>query len=347
MTKTILPIALLVAFAASGSALADSRMPAAPSADEAPLSSPYYPRACLDYPLPDTPVGIVDRHDFKLLVTNGIQETYEDAEIIVWRQPCSPAYSAQDGWQPRGALLLRIERADVPTANSRAVTPFPSRKTGGAFVPLRLAAEPNTLFGDNAAYFMSTDTTYVLEEFRQPPSLTDMNGKLDLVITDVRNRHMVELTVAAFEPTAEHYPELFEPTPITGLLNGIFMDPAHSGEGLNVQVLRFGDTRIVDVAWFTYGANGNPFWIGGAEAIDAGDNSVTITMFRTAGGGFAGDFGADVERTEWGTLSLHFDNCNQVTFDYAANDDLADGVPAGSGTRTWQRLANIDQLPCS
>lgn len=347
MFKSILSLTLAAGLAGTGVAAATGN-DVRPLADEDTVSAPYYPASCLSYPLPDGPGDYPhERKPAKLLAQGqGIPAHYEDGHIVVWRQPCNPAF-VDGAWQPRSALLLRVERSDSARENTVAASPVVRRKMGGAFVYLRLPVEPNTLFGDMSGTTMSTDHTYVIEEMRQPSNLTDINGALELVISDIYGSNVVEFDVAAFQPTAADYPELFEPMRITGLLNGIFMDPAHSGEGLNIQVLRAGETRIVDVAWFTYSDDGQPFWIGGSQAIDDGDNSVEITLFHTTGGGFAGDFGNDVQRTPWGSLTLEFDNCNQVSFDYEANADLPAHVPAGSGSRTWQRLTHIDELHCS
>lgn len=347
MFKSILSLTLAVGLTGTGVAAAMGS-DATPLADEGAVSTPYYPASCLTYPLPDGPGDYPhERKPAKLLAQGQSMPThYEDGHIVIWRQPCNPAFV--DGqWQPRSALLLRVERSDEAAEKSVAASPVVRRKAGGALVYLRLPAEPNTLFGDMSGTTLSSDHSYVIEEMRQPSSPTDMNGALELVVSDIYGSNVVEFDVATFQPTAGDYPELFEPMPITGLLNGIFMDPAHSGEGLNIQVLRVGDTRIVDVAWFTYSDDGQPFWIGGSQAIEGGDNSVEVGLFHTAGGGFAGDFGNDVQRTPWGTLTLEFDNCNQVSFDYQSNAGMPGHVPSGSGSRTWQRLTHIDGLHCS
>lgn len=346
MYKSILALTLALGLTSAGiAAAADTK--ATPLADEDNASTPYYPASCLTYPLPEGPGEYPShREPAKLLAQAPGLAYIEDGHITIWRQPCNPAY-VDEQWQPRSALLLRVERSDEHPEYSLAVSPAVYSKRGGALINLRLAADPNTVSSHMAGTTMEGDTTYVIEEWHHPAAPTNLNGAVELMVKDVQNRHLVEFEIEAFQPSEASYPELYQPMPISGLLNGIFSDPQHSGEGLNVQVLRVGDKRIVDVAWFTYDSDGTPFWIGGAEGIDTHDRSVEIALFHTEGGGFAGDFGGDVERAPWGNLTLEFDNCNTVSFDYEANADLPDHVPGGSGTKTWQRLARIDELDCS
>ncbi|HET6545189.1 MAG TPA: hypothetical protein VFG55_00410 [Rhodanobacteraceae bacterium] len=140
---------------------------------------------------------------------------------------------------------------------------------------------------------------------------------------------------------------------INGLMSSNWYDPAHVGEGMVVQVAAFPPTpdgiihKELVWDWFTYDANGNPFWIAGNAPVDPDDPThVTSPAVYSTDGGFAGDFGANATQNPWGTVAFTFPDINHVTVEYTANEDLPDGVPGGSGTLDYQRLLDIDGLAC-
>lgn len=165
-----------------------------------------------------------------------------------------------------------------------------------------------------------------------------MNGRVDLRVQASTG------AVTEIQLEAARVPD--GPLLISGALNGIFMDPAHSGEGLNIQVLRLGTHRILDIAWFTYQPDGTPFWLGGSAKLEDDDRTARVELFYTDAGGFAGSFGNDVQRKRWGTMEIEFDSCHAVRFTYDAKDGLPGDVPTGEGVRVWQRLARVDRLHC-
>ncbi|HET6545187.1 MAG TPA: hypothetical protein VFG55_00400 [Rhodanobacteraceae bacterium] len=139
--------------------------------------------------------------------------------------------------------------------------------------------------------------------------------------------------------------------PITGAMTSNWYDPAHSGEGIIVQIALYPPDDQDDVStalvfdWFTFDANGNPFWIAGNATIDP-DNptSITVPAAYSTDGGFAGDFGAATTVNPWGTLTFQFPDLDHVTIDYAANDGLPADIPQGSGTLHYLRLLRVDGL---
>ena len=68
-------------------------------------------------------------------------------------------------------------------------------------------------------------------------------------------------------------------------------------------------------------------------------------MQYNSGGGFAGNFTA-VTRNPWGTMSFAFPDCNTMSFSYASASGVSGNTPQGSGTRTWKRIGNINNLGC-
>lgn len=88
------------------------------------------------------------------------------------------------------------------------------------------------------------------------------------------------------------------------------------------------------VQWFTY-RDGEPLWlISDLHAIDINTQTAELTLFETSGGGFApGDIG-DPQLTPWGTGTLKFDSCRQVTLE-------VDGI---DGTESFEMI-NLTQQP--
>ena len=133
-------------------------------------------------------------------------------------------------------------------------------------------------------------------------------------------------------------------------MSSSYFDPAHGGEGFVLEVYDNpgGTTRTVFAAWYTYDPLGLPFWLIGQGVINVGANVMTgAPVYYYTNGGFAGDFGATVDSHPWGTITMSFANCNTLNFSYngATDPNVVDG-PAGSGTRTWVRLADINGLNC-
>jgi hypothetical protein len=96
--------------------------------------------------------------------------------------------------------------------------------------------------------------------------------------------------------------------------SGPWYNPAQSGHGWFVELLRNNDgTLQVNAYWYVY-VDGKPAWILGNGPLNGGQ--AVLQMYITANGEFPPDFtGADV--TPWGTLTLEFN-------------------PDASGSASWQ-----------
>jgi hypothetical protein len=131
-------------------------------------------------------------------------------------------------------------------------------------------------------------------------------------------------------------------------MSSAWYDPDHGGEGLVVEIYDNADgtTRTLFASWYTYDANGIPFWLVAQGVASMGSNVfANVPVYYYSGGGFAGDF-SSVTQYDWGTMNIRFPSCAEMTFDYSGSADAIDGGPAGNGTRTWQRLADINGLNC-
>lgn len=104
---------------------------------------------------------------------------------------------------------------------------------------------------------------------------------------------------------------------LDGLRNrsGAWFDPAHNGEGWNVEQLPDGRTQLY---WFTYDANGEQAWTVGV-APATGPNVTIEQMHRPVGTRFGADFNAgQVTLQPWGRVEMQLPSC------------------AGPGTLNWQ-----------
>jgi hypothetical protein len=89
--------------------------------------------------------------------------------------------------------------------------------------------------------------------------------------------------------------------------SGAWFDPAHNGEGWNVEELPDGRAQVY---WFTYDGNGEQAWtIGVAPAVSA-NRVVVADNFRPVGTRFGAAFNAaQVQATPWGRLELELSTC--------------------------------------
>lgn len=324
-----------------------------------PYANPYrtYPPSCMADPLPMTPIGPVYRRDMDMASWNQNLGGYvrEEVTVMIWRVPCSSSnyYNA--------VTLLRIQRDDDYEGDTNQYVVFPGVRLAQGDVDFddpygfdlpRLAPEPNTIVSwtpvDSA---MVDSTTYVLEAFPLPdrPFFDYAAGfslRMDNFIND-GGRHQYVINVPPYDPS--DYATANDPLPINGYMSANYYDPLHSGEGMVVNILEKPSQGVYQLAfkWFTFGPDGQPFWITGTQQVTPGQRLVTV---RQAGylddGGFAGDFGSQAAAHAWGTVTFSWDDCNHLTISYNSRDGLPSHVPQGSGTLDWTRIANTNGLTC-
>lgn len=120
--------------------------------------------------------------------------------------------------------------------------------------------------------------------------------------------------------------------------SGSWFDRDHDGEGFIIEVIS-ADTAVVQ--WFTYDDKGNQFWIQGVGTIDGKTITVKEAFFTRGtayGSGFDPD---DVERVDWGTVTMVFDSCTRGSASYESL--LAE---FGSGAQDLRRITSLDGLAC-
>jgi hypothetical protein len=327
-----------------------------------PIANPgrSYPPSCLAEPLPDVPSGpTYSNPNVTLLALDRVSGTYtlERVAITLWRVSCSSSRSATS------ATLMRIQR-QASLEGSTAIYPLLPlvRYSQGSITfddsdqPLnlaRLSLLPNTLSNfEDANTPIITSKTYVLENL---PSLTggpiDFNLAFRIRIDNGSSvgTRFYYIDLPAYNPTASTYPAVFQDLPISGYMATNWYDPMADGEGITLQVHEpAGDTRnlVVSFSWAAYDPDGIPFWLAGQATITRGAKTADATLFYRTGGGLGGNRGPAGAPIIWGTASVSFPDCNSMVLTYASKPGLPLGVPSGSGTRSWTRVANMNGLAC-
>jgi hypothetical protein len=342
---------------ARAKAMGNSTYPGSPQAN--PFRA--YPPSCAADPLPDKASGPYFSKQVPLYVPLIGGATTETVTVTVWRLACSSTGNPTT-YNPTGAYnAITLMRIDRPSDNQSMVPTFPLVQASQGSIGfdsakslIRPATEPNTVIseqGFNSPLYVST--TYVLENYPYEGSgyFTFSDAFTLRVDPRLNGVSPIDISVPAYEPTQSTYPDAFGPLPIDGYMSGNWYDPDHAGEGIVIEVAEQVNSagqvvRPFVFDWYTFDANGIPFWIAGDGIVDP-SNPLSVsagTGYRT-GGGFAGNFQSTV-LNPWGTVTFQFIDCNTIKFTYQSNGDLPAGVPSGSGERTWTRLTNVNGLTC-
>lgn len=317
-----------------------------------------YPPSCLADPLPDQTLGPVYSKAVNLSAFNTATGGFllEGVTIKIWRVACSSSTFFTS------ATLMRIERQAQFEGDTDIYPLFPAlqAKQGNIVFSddpnyllnlIRSPIEPNTVISDtltDAPVIFST--TYVLENYDSPAAgFFDFNLTFGLRFDNLATggaSDLYFLDVPTYNPTAGTYPAAFQDIPISGYLGTSWYQPG-AGDGIVLQIYeRIGEpnTLVVSFTWSIYDTLGIPFWLGGQVDIARGAKSATTQLFYRTGGSING--GVPGPPILWGTATISFQDCNHMTFTFASNPGLPAGIPTGSGTRNWERIANINGLAC-
>ena len=150
-----------------------------------------------------------------------------------------------------------------------------------------------------------------------------------------------------FDPSK--YPDLSKGVPIAGYVSGLYYDPAHSGEGMQIEVL---PGQVLTATMYTYDDSGNPLFLTGAAALCTScfthaTYSTTVTMNATKGGGFGGTSDSSkLTKPVWGTITFSWPSCSSVSMVLTAtNTDPT--LPKRSATLQWTRLTSVEYANCA
>ncbi len=329
-----------------------------------PGANPYrlYPPSCLGYPLPDAPSGPTFSRTVNLSAYDRDADTYqlEEVTILVWRVACSSSAF------PASATLMRIQRQPEAEDAGHVLLLFPLVEAAavdfdfsqdefffGAGYP-RTAIEPNTVSSWSwPGTLIRFSETYVLEGVALPTAVRwNFNEVFALSFDNLATGGITDrfgLVIPAYNPTSGTYPAAFQNLPISGYMSTNWFDPAANGEGIVLQIYEpVGDTQnlVVSFTWAAYDPSGIPFWLSGQATIARGAKTASATMFYRTGGGLGGNGGSAGAPIAWGTATVSFPDCNRMILSYASNPGQPSGIPTGNGTRTWQRIANVNALAC-
>ena len=110
---------------------------------------------------------------------------------------------------------------------------------------------------------------------------------------------------------------------MTGALNGMYFDPARSGEGIMVDFFDIGSTQKgVFVSWYTYDDAGNNVWVVGNTVLAPNATQVDVPIIVTSGGRFGPLLRPEnIQRAGWGTVNLRFPNCSTAVMRYTRTSD--------------------------
>lgn len=290
-----------------------------------------YPPSCLALPLPTTPVGpgLTGTLPFRDAIT-GLNRP---VNVSLWRVPCSAS---------KGAFLLTLQTDPF----AQIELPFFAGEQEGQLIYFRLNDEPNTTIqSERIAVFLSSGVkTFVVDISEATGFTPDLNKPFSISAAYVDGQIAIDQTaISAYSAT--FYPPLGD-MPLSGYLTGGYYEPTRSGEGMLIEIAEVGETLLAVVSWYTFDANGFPFWLVGATPFQPGDTSATISLISKSGGGIAGDFNPDtVPDLSWGSVTISFPNCNSMRFTYQSNHSIQ-GLPVGSGERVWTRITSVNRFSC-
>lgn len=125
---------------------------------------------------------------------------------------------------------------------------------------------------------------------------------------------------------------------VRGDFSGTWHDPAHAGQGLNIEVL---DRGQAVVAWYTFDTSGAPMWLFGLGQFEGAQ--LRVDAARVDGGRFPSAATPVAGQTQaWGELQIDFDDCSKGTLQWTPT---AAGFSAGSMPLT--RLTALQGERCN
>ena len=121
--------------------------------------------------------------------------------------------------------------------------------------------------------------------------------------------------------------------------SGVWFNPEQNGHGFFLTVgEQQGQSNLV-ISWYHY-VQGEQRYVIGSQLFDAGSGLVTVPVQQTRGAGFGDSFNSsEVQRFDWGWLTVSFNTCDQGTITYQT-------ARGNSGSVAVQRLAGVGSLGC-
>lgn len=330
-----------------------------------PLANRYraYPPSCAADPLPDKPVAPVNSISmpFWARKPSDLNHGYlENVTVSVWRLPCSSSGAAtpyNSEGLPNSITLVRIDRATDREGHDDIYPTFPILQvkqgsidftvTSGSATARnpksfpRIASEPNTV-RESANYdnAIIDSTTFVLENFPDADAGFFSYGDAFTLRVDPNvpgTVQPVDIAVPAYAAAQT----AAAPRPIDGYVSAQWINYALN-QSLIMQVAEQlqadGSTvRQVGVDILLADDNGDPIWLVGNAAFAVGQTSLDIDLIY---------LGADLVHVPWGKVTISIADCNHVSLDYTARDDVAAPVPVLDGPVVYERLFAPNGMVC-
>jgi hypothetical protein len=128
---------------------------------------------------------------------------------------------------------------------------------------------------------------------------------------------------------------------VTRLFTGLWTQPAHENQGINLQIVEQSVGKVAVAYWYTYGEDNQSAWyIGIGEVVE---NRAEMILYEVTDVGFLAPNDPMTDPvSEVGTLDIEFSSCDEgeVTF-----DTTLPGI--GSGSFDIERLTSIHNTECT
>ena len=148
----------------------------------------------------------------------------------------------------------------------------------------------------------------------------------------------LQVCITLFTPLAA----IAQDVVVTRNFTGLWDQPEHESQGINLQVISQASGEKVGVAyWFTYGDDMESAWFFGVGAV-SGDR-IEMILYEGSGVGFLEDNTPGNDQVlEVGTMEIEFSSCTEgeVTF-------MTDIEVVGSGSFPIEKFTDVFNTQCS
>lgn len=113
---------------------------------------------------------------------------------------------------------------------------------------------------------------------------------------------------------------------VHGGFNGTYYDTRLDGEGITVEISGPWQSRHASMTWYTYrpDGSGEPIFLIGSGPVNSLGSGAEVELFEARGGRFASPENPGlVETFRWGSVSLNFNSCTDITVTNIAPEDPA------------------------
>ncbi len=128
---------------------------------------------------------------------------------------------------------------------------------------------------------------------------------------------------------------------LTSKHTGSWFQPDQDGQGFAIEVVpdETGKQKVAVVYWYTFDDQGRPTWYFGTGPVEG--EQAMVTLYEVTGGQFAQP-STNVTKTEWGTLDLRFDDCDNGQAQYDSKKEQF-----GTGIIELKRITNVFATVCT